>query len=64
MNLGVYSKNRMEWNTLDMACALYGITLIPFYDTLGVDTISYILKQTEITSCVCSAASIKTLLTV
>lgn len=40
--IGVYSKNRVEWNTLDMGCALYGYTLIPLYDTLGSETISYI----------------------
>ncbi|KAL4469388.1 hypothetical protein ABPG74_004641 [Tetrahymena malaccensis] len=60
--IGIYAKNRVEWNTVDMACALYGFTLIPLYDTLGSETISYIFGQTQLTSCFCSAASIKNIL--
>jgi len=44
-----------------MANALYGYTMIPFYDTLGPESISYILEHTKITSCYCSAESILTL---
>jgi len=29
---------------VDMACVCFGYTTVPFYDTLGFDTISYILK--------------------
>ena len=28
----------------DVACALFGLVNVPFYDTLGEDTITYILN--------------------
>jgi long-chain acyl-CoA synthetase len=34
--VGVYSKNRYEWFLADWAFALFGITNVPLYDTLGV----------------------------
>lgn len=43
--IGIYSKNRIEWNETDMGCVLYGITTIPLYDTLGPESISYVLDN-------------------
>ena len=45
--MGINSKNREEWLILDIACVFYNITIVPFYDTLGADTVTYILDQTE-----------------
>ena len=42
--LGIYYKNREEWYMLDLACVLYGFTLVPLYDTLGESSIPYILN--------------------
>ena len=50
--LGIYSKNREEWIFSDFACHALGITCVTFYDTLGDDTISFILKQTFLTTIV------------
>lgn len=47
---------------LDLACALYGFTLVPFYDTLGPTSIPYILDQTQLTSIFCSAQHLEILL--
>ncbi len=52
--IGIYSKNRPEWNLVDMACALYGYTSIPLYDTLGPDSISYALENSSISSLFCT----------
>ncbi len=41
--IGIYSKNRPEWNETDMGCVLYGLTTIPLYDTLGPESISHVL---------------------
>ncbi|KAL4469391.1 hypothetical protein ABPG74_004644 [Tetrahymena malaccensis] len=60
--IGIYSKNRVEWNTVDMACALYGVTVVPLYDTLGYETITFVFEQTQMTTCFCSAASVNTLI--
>lgn len=34
--IGVFSKNREEWMLLEYANFLYGNTMIPLYDTLGI----------------------------
>ena len=52
--VGVHSKNRLEWMVADVACALFGLVNVPFYDTLGEDTITYILNQTEMQVMICS----------
>ncbi|KAL4462956.1 hypothetical protein ABPG73_004027 [Tetrahymena malaccensis] len=59
--IGIYSKNRIEWGIADIANSLYGYTMVPLYDSLGPDSISYVLANSEITTCYCSAASIQTL---
>lgn len=33
--IAVYAQNCREWILVDIACALYGLTLVPIYDTLG-----------------------------
>ena len=43
--IGIFAKNREEWFTLDYANMLYGNTMIPLYDTLGIETIPFILNQ-------------------
>jgi long-chain acyl-CoA synthetase len=48
MNLfGVSSRNRPEWYMLDYAACLYNYTIVPLYDTLGADSATYILKDTN-----------------
>lgn len=42
--VGVFSKNREEWVLLDIANILYGNTMIPLYDTLGPETIPFVLN--------------------
>ena len=60
--VGIFSKNREEWALLDMANMLYGNTMIPLYDTLGPQSIPFVLNQTNITTCFCSEPSVKTLM--
>ncbi|KAL4483574.1 hypothetical protein ABPG72_016855 [Tetrahymena utriculariae] len=59
--IGIYSKNRIEWGIADIANSLYGYTMVPLYDSLGPDSISYVLANSQITTCYCSAASVQTL---
>jgi long-chain acyl-CoA synthetase len=42
--IGVFSKNRPEWIILDWANILYGGTMVPFYATLGPESIPFILE--------------------
>lgn len=62
--IGIFAKNREEWFLLDYANMLYGFTMIPLYDTLGPESIPYVLNQTEINTIFCSAQSLETLLKV
>jgi long-chain acyl-CoA synthetase len=60
--LSLYAKNREEWVVTDMACILSDITVVTLYDTLGKDSIEYILDQTHIKTIVLSSDKIKTIL--
>eukprot|EP01054_Gregarina_sp_Poly1_P003392 Gregarina_sp_Poly_1__3391@NODE_1980_length_2941_cov_243_565762_g378_i2_p1_GENE_NODE_1980_length_2941_cov_243_565762_g378_i2NODE_1980_length_2941_cov_243_565762_g378_i2_p1_ORF_typecomplete_len621_score80_37AMPbinding/PF00501_28/2e81AMPbinding_C/PF13193_6/0_0039Cas9_C/PF18525_1/0_095_NODE_1980_length_2941_cov_243_565762_g378_i22122074 len=44
--LGIYAKNCVEWFLAEQACNAFGITLVPLYDTLGDESIDYILSET------------------
>lgn len=60
--LGVYSKNRAEWELLDIVCMLYGYVLIPMYDTLGPENITYVFDHSNVENMFCSKAALETLL--
>lgn len=57
--LGIFSKNREEWAITDFGCIVAGITSVPLYDTLGQESIEYIINQTLLKTVVCSADKIK-----
>lgn len=56
--IGIYAKNREEWSICDIGNALYGYTMIPLYDTLGPDAVSFVLGHAELKTCICSSSSI------
>lgn len=60
--IGIYSKNRYEWFITDWACAHFGLTSVPLYDTLGIENMSYCLNQTLITTLFVSSITVKSLL--
>jgi len=41
--IALYSKNREEWVCTDFGCLISGITTVTLYDTLGQESIDYIL---------------------
>lgn len=57
--ISLYAKNREEWVITDFACMQTAITVVTLYDTLGKDSIEYILDQTYIKTVVCQADKIK-----
>lgn len=57
----MFAKNRLEWGVADFGSALYGLTIVPLYDTLGPDSIAYVLKNSQITTCISSASGVTTL---
>ena len=44
--IALYAKNREEWIVSDMGSMITGITVVTLYDTLGKESIDYILNQT------------------
>ena len=60
--VALYSKNREEWVITDLACVLAAFTAVTLYDTLGKESLEYILDQTKIKTTFCSAEKIKSIL--
>lgn len=60
--VGIFSKNRYEWLVADLACIFFGFAVIPLYDTLGIDNLTYCLEHSGIKTLFCSAGTIKTVL--
>jgi len=55
----IYSKNREEYILADFATSLYGLTSVPIYDTLGPESMEFILDQTKMTTLVGGAENVK-----
>ena len=47
--LGFLAKTRLEWIVGNFGCQFDNIAIVPLYETLGINSIEYILKQTELT---------------
>ena len=48
--ISVFAPNIEPWYIIDLCCMVHGLQLAPLYDTLGEDTVKYVLNQTN-TSC-------------
>jgi long-chain acyl-CoA synthetase len=53
--IGLYGKNSAKWMTADLACIMSDITSVTLYDTLGEESTSYIIDQTELKTVFCTA---------
>jgi long-chain acyl-CoA synthetase len=60
--LGFLAKTRLEWIVGNFGCQFDTITIIPLYETLGINSIEYILKQTELTDIFVETNSLELLL--
>jgi len=54
-------KNCTEWILGEHAAYALGATTVPFYDTLGPDTVHFILAQTHLRSVLCTRAQLSAL---
>lgn len=45
--VGIYARNCVEWFLAEQACNAYGLALCPLYDTLGEDSMDFILQQSS-----------------
>ena len=62
--LGIYSINRAEWLIAENGAYFQKLTVVSLYDTLGAESVTYILTQAEISTVVCSKDKIAKLLEV
>lgn len=60
--IGIFAKNCEEWTILDISNMIYGHVMIPLYDTLGIENITYCLNHSGITTCFITQASITQLI--
>lgn len=60
--IGVWAVNRPEWSLTDLACAAYSLFTVSLYDTLGPDTVEYVINHAELETVVCSGDHIADLL--
>ncbi|CDW89813.1 long-chain-fatty-acid--ligase 5 [Stylonychia lemnae] len=62
--MGIFSKNREEWAIVNLASMRSSVTIVPFYDSLGPEALSFVLNQTELITMCVDSASLRTLLKV
>ncbi|KAJ1663236.1 medium-chain fatty acid-CoA ligase faa2 [Coemansia sp. RSA 1813] len=60
--LGMYASNRVEWILADYAGLSQNLYTVALYDTLGADSIEYIVNHAEIEVLVCSLDKVPKLL--
>ena len=53
--IGIYAKNREEYIVAEMAGYLLGATVVPLYDTLGLEGLQFIAQQTQLKTMFSSA---------
>lgn len=46
--VGIYSINRIEWSLADLAATFYSLYSVALYDTLGPDSVEFVLKDAEV----------------
>eukprot|EP00824_Muranothrix_gubernata_P001108 TRINITY_DN11333_c0_g1_i1.p1 TRINITY_DN11333_c0_g1~~TRINITY_DN11333_c0_g1_i1.p1 ORF type:complete len:664 (+),score=127.87 TRINITY_DN11333_c0_g1_i1:3-1994(+) len=64
MHIGIFSGNREEWMLTDLACLLYDLVTVPLYDTLGPDSVSYIVSHASLEVVVTQADKLSKILSV
>ncbi|KAL1722571.1 hypothetical protein EV715DRAFT_270160 [Schizophyllum commune] len=60
--VGIWAPNRPEWFIVDLAAQGYKKVLVSLYDTLGPDSVSYIINHSHLTVVFAQAAHIPSLL--
>ena len=60
--MGIYSRNREEWIIGSIGCQMDSITIVTLYDTLGKNSIEFILNQTELTTIIAETKNFETII--
>ncbi|XP_039000407.1 long chain acyl-CoA synthetase 6, peroxisomal-like isoform X2 [Hibiscus syriacus] len=62
--VGLYFINRPEWLIVDHACAAYSLISVPLYDTLGPDSVKYIINHADLKAVFCMPQTLNSLLSI
>ena len=62
--MGIYSRNREEWLIGSFGCQMDSITIVTLYDTLGINSIEYILKETELTTIIAETKNFEKIISI
>ncbi|XP_074252804.1 long-chain-fatty-acid--CoA ligase 1 isoform X3 [Saimiri boliviensis] len=46
--VGIFAQNRPEWVIIEQGCFAYSMVIVPLYDTLGSEAITYIVNKAEL----------------
>ncbi|XP_016066774.1 PREDICTED: long-chain-fatty-acid--CoA ligase 1 isoform X1 [Miniopterus natalensis] len=46
--IGIFAQNRPEWVIIEQGCFAYSMVIVPLYDTLGAEAITYIVNNAEL----------------
>ncbi|XP_048647860.1 long-chain-fatty-acid--CoA ligase 1 isoform X3 [Marmota marmota marmota] len=46
--IGIFAQNRPEWVIIEQGCFAYSMVIVPLYDTLGAEAITYIVNKAEL----------------
>eukprot|EP00915_Cephaloidophora_sp_WS-2016_P003762 GHVH01005046.1.p1 GENE.GHVH01005046.1~~GHVH01005046.1.p1 ORF type:complete len:677 (+),score=89.98 GHVH01005046.1:111-2141(+) len=58
--IGLFLTNRPEWFITEYACASQNIAIVPLYETLGSESMNYIVDLTKLSTIVVSKATFST----
>ncbi|XP_027693196.1 long-chain-fatty-acid--CoA ligase 1 isoform X1 [Vombatus ursinus] len=45
---GIFAQNRPEWVIVEQSCYTYSMVVVPLYDTLGNEAITYVINKAEL----------------
>ncbi|NWJ01555.1 ACSL1 ligase, partial [Crypturellus undulatus] len=51
--VGIFAQNRPEWVIIEQACYTYSLVVVPLYDTLGAEAITYIVNKADLSLVFC-----------
>ncbi|NXL61472.1 ACSL1 ligase, partial [Chordeiles acutipennis] len=51
--IGIFSQNRPEWVIIEHGCYAFSMVVVPLYDTLGTEAITYIVNKADLSLVFC-----------
>ncbi|KFV48587.1 Long-chain-fatty-acid--CoA ligase 1, partial [Gavia stellata] len=51
--VGIFSQNRPEWVIIEHGCYAFSMVVVPLYDTLGTEAITYIVNKADLSLVFC-----------